>query len=73
MSLPMTTAPAPTPHARWRALAAHGGAAALLLLLVLYLFFESISDLGFQSRECPWWPVTSTAPRETPRCEVRSG
>lgn len=54
MSLPMTTAPAPTPHARWRALAAHGGAAALILLLVLYLFFEIISDLGFQSRETFW-------------------
>ncbi|WP_375768300.1 hypothetical protein NR798_42560 [Archangium gephyra] len=54
MSIPMTTAPASTPHARWRALAAHGGAAALILLLVLYLFFEVLSELGFQSRETFW-------------------
>lgn len=55
MSIPTTTPPAvPTPHARWRVLAAHGGAAALLLLVVLYLFFEVLSDLAFQSWETFW-------------------
>ncbi|WPB78319.1 hypothetical protein KYC5002_04005 [Archangium violaceum] len=55
MSIPTTTPPAaPTPHTRWRVLAAHGGAAALLLLVVLYLFFEVLSDLAFQSWETFW-------------------
>lgn len=54
MSLPMTTAPASTPHEQWRALAAHGGAAALILLVVLYLFFEVLSELAFQSWETFW-------------------
>jgi hypothetical protein len=54
MSTLMTSPPASTPHARWRALAAHGGAAALILLVVLYLFFEVLADLAFQSWETFW-------------------
>ncbi|REG29598.1 hypothetical protein ATI61_107294 [Archangium gephyra] len=54
MSLSTTTPPASSPPARWRTLAAHGGAAALILLVVLYLFFEILSDLAFQSWETFW-------------------